>query len=215
MILENVNNNVGELVVILCPPSFTNGWVSEVAKVFPKSKVFSDMVVNAYVLLDNSGLGLTTYDISLINEDFLSQISWHYDGIDEVEILNTTLQIRPKRKNVARACTAGSGDKKVYAGNLSYCNKCKLHHIGPCIVKCGNCKRVGHMTRDCRTSFPATTQGAPNQNRGNQVGNGEAGERAYALGGGEVNQDPNVVTSAFLLNNRYGSILFDNGADCM
>ncbi|GJV18446.1 hypothetical protein Tco_1367466 [Tanacetum coccineum] len=52
-----------------------------------------------------------------------------------------------------------------------------------------------------------------NQNRGNQVGNGEAGERAYALGGGEVNQDPNVVTGAFLLNNRYGSILFDNGAD--
>ncbi|GKE09960.1 hypothetical protein Tco_1413511, partial [Tanacetum coccineum] len=28
-----------------------------------------------------------------------------------------------------------------------YCNKCKLHHTGPCIVKCGNCKRVGHMTR--------------------------------------------------------------------
>nr|GEX13344.1 putative reverse transcriptase domain-containing protein [Tanacetum cinerariifolium] len=35
-----------------------------------------------------------------------------------------------------------------------------------------------------------------NQNRGNQVEYGEDRGRAYALGGGEVNQDPNVVTEA-------------------
>ncbi|GJY45985.1 putative reverse transcriptase domain-containing protein [Tanacetum coccineum] len=51
-----------------------------------------------------------------------------------------------------------------------------------------------------------------NQNRGNTTGNGEA-RGMYALGGGEANQDPNVVTGAFLLNNRYASILFDTGAD--
>ncbi|GJU32204.1 reverse transcriptase domain-containing protein [Tanacetum coccineum] len=117
-------------------------------------------------LLDNSRLGLAIYDISLIDEDFLSQIPWHYDGIDEAEILKQPFKCRrPKRKNVARACTAGSEEKKAYAGNLPYCNKCKLHHIGPCTVKCGNCKRVGHMTRDCRTSIPATTQGAPVTNK--------------------------------------------------
>ncbi|GKF50194.1 hypothetical protein Tco_0146661, partial [Tanacetum coccineum] len=53
-----------------------------------------------------------------------------------------------------------------------------------------------------------------NQNCRNQVGNGEARGRAYALGGGgEANQDPNVVTGTFLLNNRYASMLFDTRAD--
>ncbi|GJV07378.1 hypothetical protein Tco_1345034 [Tanacetum coccineum] len=33
-----------------------------------------------------------------------------------------------------------------------------------------------------------------NQNRGNQASNGEARGRAYALGGEEANQDPNVIT---------------------
>nr|GFD02648.1 reverse transcriptase domain-containing protein [Tanacetum cinerariifolium] len=45
------------------------------------------------------------------------------------------------------------------------------------------------------------------------AGNGEARGRVYALGGGEANQDPNVVKSTFLLNNLYASILFDTGVD--
>ncbi|GJS65504.1 hypothetical protein Tco_0680068 [Tanacetum coccineum] len=96
------------------------------------------------------------------------------------------------------------------------------------------------MTRDFRTSVPATTQGAPvanqkatvtcyeygkqghyrsecsglkNQNRRNQARNGEARGRAYALGGGEPNQNPNIVIGTFLLNNNYASILFDTSAD--
>ncbi|GJZ70525.1 hypothetical protein Tco_0634075 [Tanacetum coccineum] len=52
-----------------------------------------------------------------------------------------------------------------------------------------------------------------NQNRGNQAANGEAYGRAYALGGGEANQNSNVVTGMFLLNNRYAFILFDSGTD--
>nr|GFA44240.1 putative reverse transcriptase domain-containing protein [Tanacetum cinerariifolium] len=44
--------------------------------------------------------------------------------------------------------------------------------------------------------------------------NGEARGRAYSLGGGgEANQDPNVVTGTFLLSNRYASMLSDTGAD--
>nr|GFA01473.1 hypothetical protein [Tanacetum cinerariifolium] len=33
-----------------------------------------------------------------------------------------------------------------YAGNLPLCNRCKLHHIGQCLVKCRKCKRLGHQT---------------------------------------------------------------------
>ncbi|GKD42480.1 putative reverse transcriptase domain-containing protein [Tanacetum coccineum] len=145
-----------------------------------------------------------------------------------------------KRPNVARAYTAESNEKKAYSGNLPYCNKCKFHHVGPCTVKCRNCKKVGHMMRDCKTPIVATNHRAPlanqkttmtcskcgrqghyrsdypnlkNQNGRNQAGNGKARGRAYALGGGEANRDLNSVTGMFLLNNRYASNLFDTGAD--
>ncbi|GJX25793.1 putative reverse transcriptase domain-containing protein [Tanacetum coccineum] len=65
-----------------------------------------------------------------------------------------------KKPNVARAYTIEANGKKAYAGNLPHCNKCKLHHVGPCTVKCSKCKRVGHMTRDCRASVAAMNQRA-------------------------------------------------------
>nr|GEV22669.1 putative reverse transcriptase domain-containing protein [Tanacetum cinerariifolium] len=150
-------------------------------------------------------------------------------------------------QNVERAYKARNNEKKGYVGSLPYCNKCKMHHAGPCTVRCGNYKRVGHMTRDCKVTVTPNTQRAPagnqpsiicyecrrpghfrrdcpklrNQNRGNQTGNkignqtrgNEATARAYAIGGGGANLDSNVVTSTFLLNNCYASMLFDSGAD--
>ncbi|GJW99777.1 reverse transcriptase domain-containing protein [Tanacetum coccineum] len=62
---------------------------------------------------------------------------------------NQTQQKLPKKQGVAIAYTAGSGERKEYAGTLPLCNKCKFHHNGPCIAKCANCKKVGHLTRDC------------------------------------------------------------------
>ncbi|GJV23186.1 reverse transcriptase domain-containing protein [Tanacetum coccineum] len=38
--------------------------------------------------------------------------------------------------------------------------RCRLHHTGLCTVKCGICKRVGHMTMDCRSPAAATNQRA-------------------------------------------------------
>ncbi|GKA56409.1 putative reverse transcriptase domain-containing protein [Tanacetum coccineum] len=48
-----------------------------------------------------------------------------------------------KRHNVLRAYTVGNNNKKGYARILPLCEKCKLHHHGPCPVKCGNYKKVG------------------------------------------------------------------------
>ncbi|GKA66759.1 reverse transcriptase domain-containing protein [Tanacetum coccineum] len=64
------------------------------------------------------------------------------------------------KPDVTRAYTIGANERRAYAGNLPYCNKCKLHHVGPCTVKCSNCKRVGHMTRDCKASVAAMNQRA-------------------------------------------------------
>ncbi|GJU05352.1 putative reverse transcriptase domain-containing protein [Tanacetum coccineum] len=115
-------------------------------------------------------------------------------------------------QNVARAYTAGNNEKKGYVGSLPYCNKCKLHHAGPCTVRCGNCKRVGHMTRDCKVTVTPNTQRAPvgnqpgivcyecgrpghfrkdcpklrNQNRGNKTGNKNGNKTENQTGGNEA-----------------------------
>ncbi|GJZ06175.1 putative reverse transcriptase domain-containing protein [Tanacetum coccineum] len=99
-------------------------------------------------------------------------------------------------QNVARAYTARSNEKR---GN--------------------NCKKVGHMARDCKAAVAIQALRAPvpnqmvvtcfgcgrqghyksdypkmkSQNRGNTSGNAEARGRAYAIGGGDANLDSNVV----------------------
>nr|GFA88288.1 putative reverse transcriptase domain-containing protein [Tanacetum cinerariifolium] len=43
-----------------------------------------------------------------------------------------------KKNNVARAYTAGPGDKKPYGGTKPLCPKYNYHHDGPCAPKCTN-----------------------------------------------------------------------------
>nr|GEV28509.1 hypothetical protein [Tanacetum cinerariifolium] len=146
-------------------------------------------------------------------------------------------------QNVARAYMAGNNERKGYVGSFPYCNKYRLHHEGLCTIRCGNCKKIGHQTRDCRVTVTPNTQGAAvgnlqrivcyecgrpghfrkdfpkmrSQNRGNQTRNKTGGNdvttKAYAIGGGGTNPDSNVVTSTFLLNNCYAFMLFDSRAD--
>nr|GEV34668.1 hypothetical protein [Tanacetum cinerariifolium] len=69
---------------------------------------------------------------------------------------NNQAQQQPlKKQGVAIAYTVGPGERKEYVGTIPLCNKCKFHHNGQCIIKYVNCKRVGHLTRDCRS--PAAT----------------------------------------------------------
>ncbi|GJY26953.1 putative reverse transcriptase domain-containing protein [Tanacetum coccineum] len=60
-------------------------------------------------------------------------------------------------QNVARAYTAGNNERKPYNGPLPLCNKCKLHHEGPCTVRCGKCNKIGHLTRDCKVTSSITS----------------------------------------------------------
>nr|GEX94060.1 putative reverse transcriptase domain-containing protein [Tanacetum cinerariifolium] len=77
-----------------------------------------------------------------------------------------------KRQNVAKVYNMGSGEKKPYGGNLPKCTKCHFHHNGPCTQKCHKCNKIGHFTRDCRSSGNTNVA---NTQRGNRVipkGNG-------------------------------------------
>ncbi|GKD99495.1 putative reverse transcriptase domain-containing protein, partial [Tanacetum coccineum] len=91
---------------------------------------------------------------------------------DPIRIANNLMDQKLKGyarsdENKRRAYTVGNNEKKGYVGSLPYCNKCKTHHAGPCTVRCGNCKRVGHMTRDCKVTVTLNTQRTP---VGNQHG---------------------------------------------
>nr|GEU37158.1 hypothetical protein [Tanacetum cinerariifolium] len=60
-------------------------------------------------------------------------------------------------QNVARAYTDGNNERKPYTGPLSLCNKCKIHHEGPCTVRCRKCNKVGHLTQDCKVTNSTTS----------------------------------------------------------
>ncbi|GJS54157.1 putative reverse transcriptase domain-containing protein [Tanacetum coccineum] len=123
----------------------------------------------------------------------------------------TNQQQPPKRQNVARAYTAGSGEKKPYGGSKPIYSKCNYHHDGQCDPKCYKCNRVGHLARDCRSPANANTS---NNQRGTRAGgNGNAPAKVYVVGNAGTNPDSYIITGTFLLNNRYAYILFDTGAD--
>nr|GEW42271.1 hypothetical protein [Tanacetum cinerariifolium] len=65
-----------------------------------------------------------------------------------------------RRPDVARAYTAENNERSGYAGSYPYCNKCRLYHAVPCIVKCTNCKKTSNMARDCKNQAATTNQRA-------------------------------------------------------
>nr|GEV29971.1 retrotransposon protein, putative, Ty3-gypsy subclass [Tanacetum cinerariifolium] len=140
----------------------------------------------------------------------------------EDTLQNNQNQQQPfKRNNVAQAYIAGPGEKKPYKGSKPLCPKCNYHHDGSCVTKCTNCKRIGHLARDCKswpdaannnqraqginqrvfTYFECGVQShfrndclkLKNGNQGNRTGNGNAVARAYAVGSAETNLNSNVV----------------------
>ncbi|GJZ86563.1 putative reverse transcriptase domain-containing protein [Tanacetum coccineum] len=85
---------------------------------------------------------------------------------DAIRIANQLMDKRGKILVADEAKLIGWNNKrKGYAGPLPYCNKCRLHHKGLCTMRCGNCKKVGHQTRDCKATIAPNTQRAPVRNQ--------------------------------------------------
>ncbi|KAF0932789.1 hypothetical protein E2562_012125 [Oryza meyeriana var. granulata] len=93
--------------LVLCPLSVTGGWLSEFTKFCPSLRVIRyvgdkmhrrhlrrmmfEHVQNSSLSSDSNELSfdvmMTTYDIALMDQEFLSQIPWHYVVIDEAQRL--------------------------------------------------------------------------------------------------------------------------------
>ncbi|GJR98912.1 reverse transcriptase domain-containing protein [Tanacetum coccineum] len=160
---------------------------------------------------------------------------------DDLSKNNQNQQQQNKRQNTGQAYTAGNSDRKPYAGSKPLCSKCNYNHEGPCPPRCNNCKKVGHLAKDCRSRpanannnnrnnnnnnqkgngcYECGAQGhfrrncpkLKNNDRGNQAGNDRAPAKVYVDGNAGANPN-NVIEGTFLLNNCYAYILFDTGAD--
>nr|GEW17134.1 hypothetical protein [Tanacetum cinerariifolium] len=51
-----------------------------------------------------------------------------------------------RKQETFKTYTATNG----YTGNRPLCERCALHHIGPCTVKCQTCNKIGHLTKNYR-----------------------------------------------------------------
>ncbi|KAH8488361.1 hypothetical protein H0E87_024147 [Populus deltoides] len=104
--------------LVLCPLSVTDGWVSEIDKFTPQLKVLryvgekehrrslrktihehvKESPSSSNVSLLPFDVLLTTYDIALVDQEFLSQIPWHYAIVDEAQRLkNPKSFLMPRR----------------------------------------------------------------------------------------------------------------------
>ncbi|GJT28840.1 putative reverse transcriptase domain-containing protein [Tanacetum coccineum] len=121
-----------------------------------------------------------------------------------------------RRANAGAMTNAAPNDNEV-------CPKCKnKKHDGDC-WKCGKCGKLGHKTAACWsldrkyvTCFNCNEKGHRKKDCPKLKKNGQGGNNrgdVYKLGAVDAQQDPKVITSAFLLNNRYATALFDSGAD--
>ncbi|GJU83248.1 putative reverse transcriptase domain-containing protein [Tanacetum coccineum] len=127
-----------------------------------------------------------------------------------------------QRQGNARAMVTAPTD-----GKLTLCEQCFTRHVGQCTIKCHKYGKVGHKLRYCKeknvatganalpipTCYDCGEQGHTRNRCPRKVKQEKIGEvrcRAYAIKDVEP-KGPNVVTSTFLLNNRYAFVLFDSG----
>ncbi|GJS44633.1 putative reverse transcriptase domain-containing protein [Tanacetum coccineum] len=141
-----------------------------------------------------------------------------------VNVLRVRRMVDPERVKVD-AYIRGLMDNikgKVTSSKPAYLNEA-------CTIKCHKCGKVRHKARYCRensvamganaqpiwTCYDCGEQSHTRNRCLKKVKQEEVGEvrgQAYAIKDAEP-KGPNVVTSTFLLNNRYASALFDSGFD--
>ncbi|GJV20009.1 reverse transcriptase domain-containing protein [Tanacetum coccineum] len=63
-------------------------------------------------------------------------------------------QQQNKKQETFRTYTATNR----YTGNRPLYERCTLRHIGPCTVKCQTCNKIGHLTKNCKSTTRTNLQ---------------------------------------------------------
>ncbi|GKC56993.1 putative reverse transcriptase domain-containing protein, partial [Tanacetum coccineum] len=84
---------------------------------------------------------------------------------------NHNHQQQKKWQNTGRAYAAGNDDKQPYEGFKPLCPKCNFNYYGTCIPTCSNCKKIGHLARDCRSRHATANNNNNNRNNNNNNNN--------------------------------------------
>ncbi|GJS52410.1 putative reverse transcriptase domain-containing protein [Tanacetum coccineum] len=113
-------------------------------------------------------------------ETEIESVPWRKDKLKtrgSLKTLPETVRINNnnksnKRLNTGQAYTASNSDRKSYAGPKPLCSKCNYSNEGPCPPRCNNCKKVGHLAKDCKSRLANANNNNRNNNNNNQKGNG-------------------------------------------
>ncbi|GKD20255.1 putative reverse transcriptase domain-containing protein [Tanacetum coccineum] len=173
-----------------------------------------DIRRSSYIALNRQVINLVDiFSHGTIRTDVAYALSWR-------ELLKLMIEVYCPRNEIQKMKTKLRNFSVKNNDMATYTQRCRLHHEGQCTMKCNNCKKVGHMTRDCRAVIATTTQGTPgpnqrvitcfkcgaqghylkdcpkvkNQNRRNKARVPDARGKAYVLGGGDANPGSNTVT---------------------
>ncbi|GKD52307.1 putative reverse transcriptase domain-containing protein [Tanacetum coccineum] len=123
---------------------------------------------------------------------------------------NSRHQQNNQKQRNARAMTTALNEGNAPTRPLPLCNRCFVHHIGPCTIQCHNCGKVRHNSRYCKEKNVATGANAQpvwtcydcgeqvhTRNhcpKKNKPQGGNASGRAYVIKDVDK-QGPNVVTA--------------------
>ncbi|GJR24401.1 putative reverse transcriptase domain-containing protein, partial [Tanacetum coccineum] len=199
---------------------------NELALICPRMVDPKRVKVDAYIrgLTDNIKGEVTSSKPADLNEAWENLQGGNSSGKgNQKDSSRQTLQNNQKQGNARAMVTAPTN------GKLPLCECCFTRHVGQCTIKCHKCGKVGHKARYCREKSVATganaqpiwtcydcgEQGHTRNRCPKKVKQEEVREvrgRAYAIKDAEP-KGPNMVTGTFLLNNQYGSVLFDSGFD--
>nr|GEY76999.1 putative reverse transcriptase domain-containing protein [Tanacetum cinerariifolium] len=70
--------------------------------------------------------------------------------------MNDFRQQQNKRPETFKSYAATPTENRGYTRNRPLCQRCTLHHIGACTIRCRVCNKIGHLTKNCRNKGPAT-----------------------------------------------------------
>nr|GEV41216.1 reverse transcriptase domain-containing protein [Tanacetum cinerariifolium] len=120
---------------------------------------------------------------------------------------NDFRQQQNERPETFRSYAATPTENRGYTRNRPLCQRCTLHHTGPCTIRCRVCNKVGHLTKNCKNKGPATGSNLQPvsvichacREKGHYQSqcsktNINANGRTYLLRDKNAHQDPNVVT---------------------